>query len=450
MLTATLLAGLFRPIARLTSASAPGASPLATAAQSALERLTMRVVADPQVQVAKAALWQVWLDSAGQALAGDGGPDADNLCRLSQALEEFAFGCAEKEVNFDPYRPEAFAVIMPPHRWMGITVPGGRYGYDNPDTVYRTIPVSGSSAYVVTGHVSRQRPTDINFTLYVDINVSQPITSLAGNDLVIGPDGSFTVTVSPGQADGAANHIRSTPAAQVLLVRDTLGNWQKQAPASLAVRRVAGPPAPPGRTPSQLATGTAALITNFGETFFPYALQLTARYPVNTLSPLQLPGAQPGTLPTQAQSFGHFSLCDDQALVITVNSGGAAYLTVPVTDDWLITTDYRDHTSSINNAQAVPDHDGNYTFVLSVPDPGIYNWIDPAGLHQGTLFLRWQDLPYPLPPPGPSASATLLPFPRLADFLPSGTPKVTPRQRERQLQARKAGYDRRFASDRWA
>jgi hypothetical protein len=263
---------------------------------------------------------------------------------------------------------------------------------------------------------------------------------------VVSHDGSFTVTVSPGQAGDAANHIRSTPAAEVLLVRDTLGNWQKQTPTSLAVQRVAGPPAPPGRTPSQLAAGTAALITSFGETFFPYALQLAARYPVNALSPVQLPGSQPGTLPTQAQSFGHFNLGDQRALVITVNPGGAAYFTVPVTDDWLITPDYRDHTSSLNNAQAIANCDGTYTFVLSVPDPGVYNWIDPAGLHQGTLYLRWQNLPYPLLPPGPSASATLVPFPRLADFLPSGTPRTTPRQRERPLQTRKTGYDRRFAS----
>lgn len=455
MLASSMLAGVALPAAKLASATGPGAgrpgkgrpgvSPLATPAQSALERLAKLVVASPEVQEAKTAFSQVWLDIAAQAFADIGGPDEYNRSRFSQALEEYAFSCAQKEVNFDPYRPEISALIMPAHRWMGLSVPGGRYVYDNPDTIYRGIPVSGDSAYVISGRVNPRLPTDINITLDADINITEPIANLSIDDLVIDEDGSFVITVSPDQGTGA-NHIRSTSAARVLFVRDTLGDWEAQTPVSLTVTRTAGPAAPPRRSFSQIAADAAALLTSFGTLAVQTGLGFTTRYPVNTLSPVALPGASTGTLVTQAQSFGHFDLDDEQALVITVDPGGAGYVTVPVTDDWMVTPDYRDHTSSLNSIQAKPNRDGTYTFVLSVRDPGVYNWVDPAGLHQGTLFLRWQRLPSVLPVPGPSATATLVTLSQLAGVLPAGTVTVTRQQRKRQLQERRAGYDRRFAS----
>src|SRR3546814_13549768 len=37
--------------------------------------------------------------------------------------------------------------------------------------------------------------------------------------------------------------------------------------------------------------------------------------------------------------------------------------------------------------------DGSYTYVIAQQDPGIANWIDTAGLHQGWFQMRWQNLP---------------------------------------------------------
>ncbi|MFX6803679.1 hypothetical protein ABTH20_19680, partial [Acinetobacter baumannii] len=60
--------------------------------------------------------------------------------------------------------------------------------------------------------------------------------------------------------------------------------------------------------------------------------------PANTLSSPSISSTL-GTLTTQASSFGYFKLADDEALVATVQTGGAGYVVFPVTDPWLVTVD---------------------------------------------------------------------------------------------------------------
>jgi hypothetical protein len=164
---------------------------------------------------------------------------------------------------------------------------------------------------------------------------------------------------------------------------------------------------------------------------------------VNSSPPISL-GGTGGLLSSQAQTFSRWQLADDEALLVTVTLGGASYLVCPVTNDWFITTDYVNHTQSLNNSQAVANPDGTYTFVISPTDPGVYNWVDTVGMHEGTLNLRWQGLP------GPSAelSATmkLVKLSELPGTLPSGTRYVTRREREFQLVERKASYAGRYES----
>lgn len=112
---------------------------------------------------------------------------------------------------------------------------------------------------------------------------------------------------------------------------------------------------------------------------------------VNTLSaPSQ--SSTLGTLTTQASSFGHFDLSDGEALVATVTQGDADYFVFPLTNPWIITTDPASQVS-LNNKQAVANENGTYTFVISVEDPGVYNWLNTTGLHEGTIMVRWQGLP---------------------------------------------------------
>lgn len=145
-----------------------------------------------------------------------------------------------------------------------------------------------------------------------------------------------------------------------------------------------------------------------------------------------------GFLATQANSLGHFLLTDDVAYVLTLRLGNAKYMTFPVDDFWQVNSDYHTHTSSLNNRQALPNADGTYTFVLSVRDPGVHNWIDPDGQHELVTQLRWQGLPATTPPGGGPGivSQAVVPLSDLRQALPADTVYVTPAQRLQQQQER--------------
>ena len=175
---------------------------------------------------------------------------------------------------------------------------------------------------------------------------------------------------------------------------------------------------------------------------------MTMSNAVNTLSNASQSSTL-GTLTTQASSYGYFNLTADDALVVTVNPGSADYFVVPVTDPWMITVDPGIHQVSLNNAQSIPNANGTYTFVVSLKDPRVHNWIDTAGLHEGTIMVRWQGLTNNSSSASPHKShgvnTQVVPFYKLASALPNGTHVVTPKERAAQLAQRIRGYTRRLA-----
>ena len=46
-----------------------------------------------------------------------------------------------------------------------------------------------------------------------------------------------------------------------------------------------------------------------------------------------------------------------------------------------------------DDSQVAADTDGRTTYVVSPADPGIANWLDTGGLHEGFVMMRWHGLP---------------------------------------------------------
>ena len=88
-------------------------------------------------------------------------------------------------------------------------------------------------------------------------------------------------------------------------------------------------------------------------------------------------------------------------------------------------------TSSLNPAQSIPNADGSYTFVLSLRDPGVHNWIDPCGLGEGILTLRMAEFPEGRPREDLSAKSRVVPLASLRATLPKETCWVDPEARAR-------------------
>jgi hypothetical protein len=72
-------------------------------------------------------------------------------------------------------------------------------------------------------------------------------------------------------------------------------------------------------------------------------------------------------------------------------------------------------------------------------DPGLANWLDPAGQHMGPMIFRWLRADR-----APVPETRVVPVDQLEAVLPVGTARVGPADRRRALAARRAAVRRRF------
>src|SRR5262249_20094556 len=145
-----------------------------------------------------------------------------------------------------------------------------------------------------------------------------------------------------------------------------------------------------------------------------------------------------GALRNQVYILGRFQVSDEEALIVNVALGGAEYFVCPVTNLWGTTNDVVHRTGSLNRAQSQPNRDGTYTYVLSASDPGVHNWIDTSGTHEGILTLRWAEFPDGRPGPDLRAESRLVRRGQLRAHLPPETRFVTAGERAQQLERRAA------------
>ena len=111
-----------------------------------------------------------------------------------------------------------------------------------------------------------------------------------------------------------------------------------------------------------------------------------------------------------------------------------------MTNIWGTTNDVVHRTGSLNKAQSLPDRDGTYTYVVSAVDPGVHNWVDTCGTHEGILTLRWAEFPNGRPGLDLRADSRLVPQGQLRAHLPPETRFVSGAERAQQLARRAESY----------
>ena len=460
-------------------------SPLGTPEQTAAEAAAMQTVHTLPMLAMKAVLNIAWRIIGATQYGQVGGPDEENLAALSQAVDEWAMGTAFQLMILNSNDPKIVTQVAPPHQWYGLDVTGSRILYDNPDTIYRFVGVNYASEYVITGRLPEHDP-QASFSVLTG-TTGTTAAVLNGDQLELGPDRNFVITVSgAAAAPGQTNHLQITPDTTLIAIRDTLSDWNIQEPMSLAIHRTAGPPdslfgqiggfAIPGLGPlvaqSDFLTALFSLIPPLPAVppilRGAYAGLLMLRgigeesvyIKVATTDPLTgkpkapnvftNPASNASFLATQLQSPGYFQLADDEALVLTITPNNAGYFEVPVTNDWTITNNYWDEQTSLNNTQARANPDGSYTLVVSPTQPqltggtSVWNWVSTGGLNQGTMAIRFQEID-PANATNPTVSSQVVPLSALSSALPAGTVLITPAERALQLAGRREGFNRRFA-----
>lgn len=454
-------------------------SPLGTPIQLSRERIAMNTASTLPVTLMKFVLRQGFLAAANKQFALVGGPDAANLAALDNAVDEYALASAFSEQILNPMDPAVVTQVAAPHSWYGLNVGGSRLLYDNPDTIYRFIPVNKTSEYVLTGRLLEGTPADTTFSV---LEGTSGLTSsiLTLDDLDVSADGSFVITVSGEAATpGQKNHLTLTSSSTLIAARNTLGDWVAEEPMELEVHRVSGPrnslfaqlggfvllgslvndnpllaalaslipPLGIAEAPLVRGTLTALLMIVRGANQEAKYMALATTDPNGQLrqpNVMTEPASNAEFLANQLQSNGYFQLGNNQALVLTIDKGSAGFFNVPIYNDWTITDDYWNQQTSLNIDQAVPNPDGTYTLVVSPTDPGVANWVSTGGLNQGTISMRFQNVTDP-EQDRPTVGSAVVPIDQLGTVLPGTTVYVTEDERTAQLAARQFGYNKRYA-----
>ena len=277
------------------------------------------------------------------------------------------------------YDLEHPVLINPTHQY-------ARQGLDNPDAVYFNAYLAPDASYVVSGR--RGTTADLSFQVmdgtYSADGAPGTVAAFDDRELDVAADGSFEWRFGPelGLSKGST-----------LIVREVYDDWNTEDRGTLRIQRLdtAGRPRADvdlERIAKRYGVAAKMLIGRIN-TWFAFPEWFTYKEPVNTLT---VPKSTPGGLASQFSSIGHYSLEEDQAMIVTVPVSECDYQAIQIGSRWYVSTDYEHHQTSLNKSQSHADPDGKFRYVISERNPGIANWLETCGHPQGVMMLRWQRL----------------------------------------------------------
>ncbi len=393
--------------------------------------------ADPRVM--KGESWDVLCDALRSAARIVTGPEvpaspqlrAEGFRYLTRFLEAGIRSCV---AYADPDHPELCRMIERNATW----------GLDCPDCLYLYAAVRGDAVYCISGSRGSANHLDIqvNYGHFAFGDISQwgTISSRSGAGLEIGSDGNLELVLSAEERPG--NLLRLAPNAELVLIRQYFDDWENEAPADLTIERVGGPAsAPPPRT-DQIATRLERLtswLTRGAALWENMSRDLIQGSP-NRLNVFKPPDEDArGGLPGQAYGMGGFRCEPGEAVLIEFAPPACRHWSVSLASWYWESVDYATRQSSLNGHQARLDADGVFRGVIAHADPGVPNWLDPAGHTQGTIAARFL-----LADAAPEVSVRVLPLAELRSQLPADTPRVGPAERAAALRRRRRAVWARY------
>ena len=320
------------------------------------------------------------------------------------------------------------------------------WGLDNPDCLYLISAIGGDAQYRVFGNRGSANHLDIqvNFGHFANGDISSwgTISSLDGFDLETAADGSFELQLGGERRPGPGNWLELADNAEFILVRQYFDDWENERPADLWIERVGAEyPLPP--LGSESIAGRIDKLCRWldkGATLWDQMSRgLLSMEPNSLLVHLPGPSSQRAGMAGQAYGMGNFRCAPNEAVVIDFVPPPCHHWSVSLANFFWESIEYASRQTSVNGHQAQLDSDGHFRAVIAHEDPGVANWLDPAGHQAGTLaarFLRAEAAPEP--------ELRRIPLARLDDELPSDTARMTTDERRHALERRYRAVVRRF------
>lgn len=407
----------------------------ASTRQQELERLALALSDRPELRETREAALDVFQTHPNAATP-------DGRRSLHDAATQHFYGAIQLATNSDPAHPHVLTTCLYEHPIAdGEAFPAALHGgLENPDNVYRIVPVGADWRYELTGVRHANPPAQVTYELMdsapgVD-GIGEQLGLVTDGELHTDADGRFTITIDADPADGRPNHIHCPPGAKALFIRDTLSDWHTQQPHRLRITRVGGPDRPL-RSEDDIVREAAGLVPRYAQFWNDFRDRFLAG------SDRETNGFGPPLARTGGWGYivnTPYLLARDEALVFTTDRGAAPYHAVLVGNDWWIAHDASRRSGAYNQSQTRDNRDGSTTFVVAAQDPGVANWLDTGGLHSGIVQVRWQGAGADAAPPRPVRDVQVVGVRELSELLPPLSPEL----RQAELTARHTSYLRRL------
>ena len=318
-----------------------------------------------------------------------------------------------------------------------------QFGLVNPDNRYHIANITTPGTYTLRGR--RGTSADLQIQVgagnpgFTDETNLDPVSLLSLDELEVEDDGTFEITISDTNPGGNwLNNTNGDLTAKNLLIRESFMDWNTEVGTTWYLERTdtRGMPSPlPDRDlvnfqyerASQYLVASAAAWVNLVKFLRKEITPGTLEEPIET------------KLPGQYTSTGIFSILPNQAVIITLTKAPARYQGTQVGDLWFNGLDFCHRQTSLTLSQARPSSDGLYRLVLSAEDPGVANWLDPAGASTAFVYVRWQGLQKGCTiKPCDYPQACIVDFDKIRKHLPDDEPDFSAEERVEQLAARQA------------
>ncbi len=391
---------------------------------------------DPGATLGDDAAWEALaaaIERSAERL-GRAGSERERTEGTRHLLRFLASGLATCVNHDDPDAPTFGRMIDSARPW----------GLDNPDCHYLYAPLR-EGAYRVFGergsacHVEFQ----VNWGHFASGDIAQwgTIGSLDARDLECDSEGRFELFI--GGPRRQANWIESREDAEFLLVRQLFLDWERERPATLAIERVDAtePFAPPTKAWVESRLDKLARWLDRGGALWDRMSEAYLAMPENSLV-FYDPSASGGRAGAVGQLYGmgNFHCAADEAVLLEFEPPACTYWGVSLANTWWECVEYASRQASLNRAQAKLSDDGVFRAVIAHEDPGVANWLDPAGNARGSLTARFVHADA-----RPEARLRRVPRSELEGLLPANTPRVSPTERARQRVARRRALHLRLS-----
>jgi hypothetical protein len=313
----------------------------------------------------------------------------------------------------------------------------------NPDDIYYYTPIRGDLKYVVRGN--RGTVTRLIFTtqygksgLLDDISQCGHANDVDDTDFITDANGEFELLFSTEKPSGyTGNWAKLAREANVMMVRFRSQDWANERDPQITIECI--DPVPPKRrlTPEEIMAGIKSMARypwRVTKLYFGMQNGIKQRVGINAFEPVKYQG-----MSKQVYWPAVFELDDGEALIIETELPAVRpYWNIQLNDPLFNAIEFVYRLSSINGASGKISSDGKLRAVIALQDPGVPNWLDPAGFKTGTIYGRWYGCDsHPLP------TLKRVKLADLRNHLPSDTPAITAEQRAIELRDRVRAAQRR-------